>query len=108
MPEMGGTTRDGWYGMGIGNKKLLRQGVAADAVLVKIRSMSDIAQYDVTIQIRPAGEEPYEVQGLFRVPRHVVGRLSPGLTLPVKVHPSKPKRVAIDWGTWEASQASNT
>ncbi len=108
MRETGGLTRDGWYGMGIGNKKLLRNGVAADAVLERIQSMSDVAQYDVTIEVRPEGGKPYEVQGLFRVPDRVVGRVSPGMTLPVKVHPSKPNRVAIDWAAWEASQATTT
>jgi hypothetical protein len=108
----GGVARDGWYPIGIGRTKLLREGVAATAELEQIVSMDDEnsfgnAQYDVTINVRPAGGQPYDVQGLFRVPVRLLSRIDPPLTVPVKVHPTKPKRVAIDWDAWEANAPSS-
>ena len=104
MPTSGGMTRDGWYLMGFGTKKLLRDGVAMPAVVRKIRSMTEDASWDVTLEVQPPGGAPYEVQGLFQVAGDLVGDATPGVTVPVKVHPSKPMRVAIDWDAWRASR----
>ncbi len=109
MESSGGMTRDGWYGMGVGNKKLLRDGVATQAVIQKSKSMSEDARYDVTLEVTPpGGGAPYEVQGLFRMADDLFREAKPGVTVPVKVHPSKPKRVAIDWDTWRTSRRGGT
>ena len=105
MESSGGVRRDGWYWGGVGTKKLLRKGVAAEAVIRKIQPMSEDAAFDVTLEVHPSGGAPYEVQGLFGVADDLFRQATPGVTVPVKVHPSKPKRVAIDWDLWRSSRA---
>ena len=46
------------------------------------------------IDVRRDGGAPYELQGLFDVADDLYREATPGVTVPVKVHPSKPKRVA--------------
>ena len=107
MQSSGGLRRDGWYGAGIGNKKLLRDGVPAQALVRKIQSMSEVAQYDITLQVQPTDGSPgYEVQGLFNVADDLFRAAQPGVTVPVRVHPSKPNRVAIDWDAWRVARRS--
>ena len=108
MPMRGGVARDGWHGLGLGRKKLLRDGIAATAVVKSFYEMDDAstfgnAQHDFTLEVRVEGREPYEVQGLFKIPAKLVGTVGPGEVVPVRVHPSEPARVAIDWDGWEPS-----
>jgi hypothetical protein len=104
MESSGGVRRDGWYWGGIGTKKLLRNGVDAQAIIRKIAPMSEDAAFDVTLEVQPPDGTPYEVQGMFDVADDLYREATPGVTVPVKVHPSKPKRVAIDWDAWRVSR----
>ena len=106
MAAHGGVARDGWYFIGIGYKKLLNKGTPAVALVKSFYEMDEAstsgnAQHDFTLEVRVDGRDPYELQGLFRIPAKLVGRVGPGTLLPAKVHPSDPKKVAIDWDRWD-------
>ena len=105
----GGVARDGWYMIGIGKKKLLRDGVAGSAVIKSFYTMDEAsnignAQHDFTLEITVPGQAPYELQGLFRIPVRLIPVVDVGTTVPVKVHPSNPKKAVIDWEAWEATR----
>jgi hypothetical protein len=108
MEMHGGVARDGWHAIGLGYKKLLKQGKPATALVKSFYEMDEAsnignAQHDFTLEVRVDGREPYELQGLFRIPAKLVGSVGPGTVVPVKVHPSDPNKVAIDWKAWDAS-----
>jgi hypothetical protein len=104
MEVQGGVRRDGWYWGGTGNGKLLRKGTPGRAEIKKIAPMYESAQYDVTLEVQPPGGAPYELQGLFNVDDSLYKEAKPGVNLPVKIHPDKPTRVAIDWDAWRAER----
>jgi hypothetical protein len=109
MPVSGGVARDGWYMIGIGKKKLLRDGVPGTAVIKDFTWMGEAsnvgnAQHDFTLEITLDGKPPYELQGLFRIPVRLIERVTVGMTVPVKVRPDNPKKAAIDWDAWEAGR----
>jgi hypothetical protein len=111
MPTSGGVARDGWYAIGLGKKKLLRDGVAGTATVVHFKEMDEAsnvgnAQHDFKLQITVPGQEPYELQGLFRIPAKLVGTVGQGDVLPVKVHPTNPKKAAIDWELWTPDKST--
>jgi hypothetical protein len=105
MEVQGGMRRDGWNPLGIRRKKLLKEGIDGTA-LVKLFSMfedDEGMQYQFKLEVRIEGREPYELGGLFHTPGNLAGRVRSGAVVPVKAHPSEPKRVAIDWDRWDAS-----
>jgi hypothetical protein len=104
----GGVARDGWHAIGLGYKKLLKQGTPATALVKSFYVMDDEstignAQHEFTLEVRVDGQAPYDLQGLFRIPVKLIGEVGAGIVVPVKVHPSDPKKVAIDWKSWDAS-----
>ena len=108
MEMHGGVARDGWHAIGMGYKKLLNSGTPATALVKSFYEMDEAstfgnAQHEFTIEVRVDGQAPYDLQGLFRIPVKLIGSVGPGTVVPVKVHPSDPKKVAIDWGSWDAS-----
>lgn len=108
MAMHGGMARDGWHGLGMGYKKLLKNGTPATALVKSFYEMDEAstfgnAQHEFTLEVRVDGQAPYELQGLFRIPVKLIGSVGPGTVVPVKVHPSDPKKVAVDWGSWDAS-----
>lgn len=98
----GGMARDGWYPAGLGRGKLLRAGVIGEATVKNFQVMPAQdghpgTQNDFTLEIRVPGGAPYELQGLFRIPVELISSVGTGAVVPVRVHPSKPTRAAIDW-----------
>ena len=98
----GGMARDGWYPAGLGRGKLLSAGVIGEATVKNFQVMPSEdgrlgKQNDFTLEIRVSGSAPYELQGLFRIPVELIGSVGVGTVVPVRVHPSKPARAAIDW-----------
>lgn len=113
MSMQGGMARDGWYLLGLGKRKLLRDGVAGEATVIHFYEMDEAsnignAQHDFELEIRVPGKEPYKLQGLFRIPVKLMHAVGPGTIVPVKVHPSNPKRAVIDWEHFDASLAPDT
>jgi hypothetical protein len=98
MPS--GVKRD-WF-----RKRLLRTGVPATALVKSVEGFSGEAgsgmrQLAWLLEVRVEGREPYELQGLLTGPPDTTSRIAPGDVVPVRVHPRKPKRVAIDWPAME-------
>jgi hypothetical protein len=98
--------RDGWHFIGIGKKKLLREGTAGTAEIIHFKEMDEAsnvgnAQHDFKLMITVPGQAPYELQGLFRIPARLVDVVHAGMVVPVKVKPGDPKKAAIDWDAWE-------
>ena len=71
-----------------------------------------VGRHKLRLEVRLPGQEPYEVEGRFKVPPKVqFGRKAPmllrplmkrspvpvGITLPVTVDPAKPDDLTIDW-----------
>jgi hypothetical protein len=71
-----------------------------------------VGRHALRLEVRLPGQEPYEVEGRFKVPANVqFGKRAPlllrplmkrspvpvGTTLPVNVDPAKPDDVTIDW-----------
>ena len=71
-----------------------------------------VGRHALRLEVRLPGQEPYEVEGRFKVPKEVqFGKRAPfllrplmkrspipvGITLPVSVDPVKPDDVTIDW-----------
>lgn len=106
MAVQGGVTRDGWNPLGIRRSKLLKDGIDGIALVKRFSMFVDDeggTGYQFKLEVRVEGQEPYELGGLFRTPSNLVERIRPGAVVPVKVHPSEPRRVAIDWDRWDAS-----
>jgi hypothetical protein len=72
-----------------------------------------VGRHTLRLEVRLPGQEPYEVEGRFKVPKEVqFGKRAPfllrplmkrspipvGIALPVSVDPAKPDDVTIDWG----------
>jgi hypothetical protein len=113
MGMHGGVARDGWHAIGLGYKKLLRDGTPGTAVVKDFYEMDEAstignAQHEFTLEVTVVGQAPYELQGLFRIPAKLVGSVGPGDVVPVKVHPKEPKKVAIDWKSWTPSERAET
>lgn len=105
----GGVARDGWYAVGIGKKKLLRDGTPGTAKVLRFYEMDEAsnignAQHDFTLEITVEGQPPYELQGLFRIPARLVEIVRADMQVPVRVKPGDPKKVAIDWAEWEGQR----
>jgi hypothetical protein len=71
-----------------------------------------VGRHALRLEVRLPGQEPYEVEGRFKVPKEIqFGKRAPfllrplmkrspipvGITLPVSVDPAKPDDVTIDW-----------
>ena len=97
----GGLKRDGWYVIGIGRKKLLRNGRSGTALVKKVHDSSEATtewrQFAWELEIHVDGATPYRVDGLLSGPVTKVRNVNAGSEIPIKVHPTKPGRVAIDW-----------
>ena len=66
--------------------------------------------YSLTLEVRLAGREPYEVTGMFDVPKKAenlnffdtANTLKPGIELPVRVDAADAAKVAVDWDKFMA------
>ena len=86
--------------------RITRTGLAGSAQITSMTqtgmSMNDQPQIDMELLVTVPGREPYQARRKEFVPLILLGRLSAGLPLPVRVDPADPQRVIIDW------QASGT
>lgn len=52
---------------------------------------------NIQFLVQIPGRAPYPVNKRMTLPRLMVGRLAPGVTIPVKVDPTDPEELVIDW-----------
>jgi hypothetical protein len=80
-------------------QRLLAEGIDGQAVIVAMGTPARGAQQfniDLDLEVHVKGREPYRVANQYIVPASAP--LGQGATLPVKVDPNDPAKIAIDWG----------
>lgn len=86
---------------GVSTGKVLQTGVPAVATLTGIQetgvSMGTDLVPRLSFEVQLPGQAPYAATTTVRVPRLMTGSLQLGKRYAVKVDPSNPQKVAIDW-----------
>ena len=67
-------------------------------------NQNPVFEFDLEIEV--LGISPYRAEVRATVPMYLVQRVGPGATLPVKVDPSKPSEVIIDWAPMTVAPSS--
>jgi hypothetical protein len=78
--------------------RLLSEGIAGEGVIVAHGTPERGAQWfnlDIDMEIHVGGRKPYRVNNQYMVPAGAT--LGQGVTLPVRVDPEDPAKIAIDW-----------
>lgn len=78
--------------------QILANGLPGQGVIVAHGTPERGAQWfnmDIDMEIHVSGRQPYRVNNMYMVPAGAT--IGQGVTLPVKVDPSDPAKVAIDW-----------
>ncbi len=104
---------DALAGRNVSIADLLARGRRTRATIASMRRMGTLGDLGLTdrsddrwddelflmeLEVRRAGLDPITARVLHRVPDHLVGRVGPGLEVPVAVDRDHPEReVAIDW-----------
>jgi hypothetical protein len=81
---------------------ILANGISGQGVIVAHGTPERGAQWfnlDIDMEVHVSGRQPYRVNNQYMVPAGAT--LGPGVTLPIKVDPNDPAKIAIDW---EAAQ----
>ena len=83
-----------------GNSELLNNGIEGEGVVIAHGTPARGAQWfnmDIDMEIHLPGKAPYQVNNQYLVPNGA--NFGPGATLPVRVDPNDPSKIAIDWST---------
>jgi hypothetical protein len=83
---------------GSDTNRILAEGIAGTAVIVGMGTPARGAQkfnLDLDLEVHVSGRAPYRVANQYIVPASAP--LGQGVTLPVKVDPNDPAKIAIDW-----------
>ncbi|MGA9636837.1 MAG: SHOCT domain-containing protein [Solirubrobacterales bacterium] len=78
--------------------RILADGISGQGVIVGMGTPERGAQWfnlNIDLEIHVGGRAPYRVNNMYMVPARA--SLGPGVTLPVKVDPDDPAKIAIDW-----------
>jgi DNA-binding protein YbaB len=78
--------------------QILANGISGQGVIVAHGTPERGAQWfnlDIDMEIHVSGRQPYRVNNMYMVPAGAT--LGQGVTLPVKVDPNDPSKIAIDW-----------
>ncbi len=77
----------------------VKDGIPAEATIVKMwdtgTTVNDNPLVGFTLEVRQPGQLAYQTESRLLISRLQVGSLRPGMTIPVKVDKSNPKRVEI-------------
>lgn len=87
-------------------QRILAEGIDGTAVIVAMGTPARGAQrfnLDLDLEVHVGGRAPYRVANQYIVPASA--KLGQGVTLPVKVDPNDPAKIAIDWQTAESGPA---
>jgi hypothetical protein len=78
--------------------QILANGISGQGVIVAHGTPERGAQWfnlDIDMEVHVSGRQPYRVNNQYMVPAGAT--IGQGVTLPVKVDPNDPAKVAIDW-----------
>ncbi len=78
--------------------QLLANGIPGQGVIVAHGTPERGAQWfnlDIDLEVHVSGRQPYRVNNQYMVPAGAT--LGPGMSLPIKVDPNDPAKIAIDW-----------
>jgi hypothetical protein len=78
--------------------RILAEGISGQGVIVGMGTPERGAQWfnlNIDLEIHVSGRAAYRVNNMYMVP--ATASLGPGVTLPVKVDPNDPAKIAIDW-----------
>ena len=90
-----------WQRAAADAERIKAQGVAGNATILGMRqtgvTLNEQPQIELRLQVSTQMHGPYEVTLKEYVPLMLLGALSSGRPLPVKVDPANPQRVIIEW-----------
>ena len=78
--------------------QILQNGIAGQGVVVAHGTPERGAQWfnmDIDLEVHVSGRQPYRVNNMYMVPAGAT--IGQGVTLPIKVDPNDPAKIAIDW-----------
>jgi hypothetical protein len=78
--------------------RILAEGIAGQGVIVGHGVPARGAQWfnlEIELEVHISGRQPYRVNNEYLVP--ATATLGPGVTLPIRVDPDDPAKIAIDW-----------
>lgn len=85
----------------VSRSHVIEQGVPATAVIASMAetgtTINEQPMVEFELRVRREGAEPYDVAIQQVLPRLLLGRVQPGMTVGVKVMPDDANEVAIDW-----------
>ena len=90
-----------------GEGEVLRDGVPAKAIVrgFAMPVADDRFAMEIDLEVQPRNGAPYPVTYRFPTAR-MKAPLTPGLDVPVKVHPSDPQRIAVQWDIHQGAIAA--
>jgi hypothetical protein len=82
------------------NSQILAAGEPAQAVIVSVAdtgvTVNDCPQARLTLEVRPAGRQPFLAETTLLVGRFQTGLVTPGAAVQVRFDPADPSRVAVE------------
>jgi hypothetical protein len=85
---------------------ILANGIAGQGVIVAHGTPERGAQWfnlDIDMEVHVSGRQPYRVNNQYMVPAGAT--LGQGVSLPIKVDPNDPAKIAIDWDSAQTAPA---
>lgn len=90
---------------GRASRKILREGRPGAAIIMSIGenseggtvTINDQPYLNLKLEIRDGSKDPYMVSIDTVIPRASLPQFQPGAVIPIKIHPTDPQKVAIDW-----------
>ena len=95
-----------------GKRRIETSGLSGQAKVMRVSQTSTyindnpVLMFD--LEVEAPGMAPYRTTAKATVPMYMTQRVGPGASIPVKVDPSKPNDVVIDWGTMSSVQSEAT
>jgi hypothetical protein len=91
---------------GSDTNRILAEGIAGTATIIGMGTPARGAQkfnLDLDLEVHVSGRAPYRVANQYIVPASAP--LGQGVTLPIKVDPNDPAKIAIDWDSVDTGPA---
>lgn len=87
-------------------EQILATGVPGQGVVMAHGTPERGAQWfnmDIDLEVHVSGRRPYRVNNMYMVPAGAT--IGQGVTLPIKVDPNDPSKIAIDWDSTQRAPA---